>query len=107
MLNITPLRSVSQTAREMRRLSETYRGDLLSYITLTPKELFSLVSAIPYIPDTESVEFLKRPYYTLSGWGPGGDCDDKAIVIGAWASLRHFPYRFIGVSREVGMPLHH
>lgn len=107
MLKITPLLHLSQTAREMRRLAETYAGDMLPYVGLTPTELFSLISSLPYIPDPEGVEFLKRPAYTLSGMGPGGDCDDKAIAVAAWAVLRHYPYRFVGVSRSVGKPLHH
>lgn len=107
MLKIAPLESVEQTGAEMKRLAIAYATDMAPYATLSLYELFELISAIPYSPDPDNVEFLKRPYYTLEGIGLGGDCDDKAIMVYAWAYLNGFPARFVAVSREMGMPLHH
>lgn len=91
----------------MYRLSRQYAQDMAPLATLSATEVFEVLRRIPYVPDPKGVEFLKRPYYTLRSMGPGGDCDDKAIAVGAWAHLRKIPFRFLAVSRHPFKPLHH
>ncbi len=107
MLSETPLLNVRQTGAEMARLAVAFREDMLPYANLGPQGVFDLLSGIPYHADPDSVEFLQRPYYTLSRSGGGGDCDDKAICVGAWASLNRYPFRFVAVSKSKAEPLHH
>lgn len=89
--------SVTQTLVQMHGLVEGFRDDLAPWATLSPIEIFNLVKNIPYRADPEPVEFLQRPYYTMSVTGPGGDCDDKAVCIASWARLNGYPYRFVVV----------
>ena len=53
------------------------------------------------------MEFLQRPYFTFQSNRPGGDCDDKAICMGAWAALHGYPFRFVAMGRYKDKPLHH
>src|SRR4051812_30253481 len=88
LLVVKPLKNISETGREMVRLSVAFRDDMAAYATASIPEVFGLLQRLPYRNDPEGVEFLQRPYYTLNGIGSGGDCDDKAICVGAWAALR-------------------
>lgn len=88
---------MEQTLAAMHALVEGYRDDMMPWVTLSPLEIFEKVKSIPYRYDPEPVEFLQRPYYTMSVTGPGGDCDDKAICIASWAKLNGYPYRFVVV----------
>ncbi len=99
--------SIQQTGREMHRFVEGFRSDMLPWATLSPIEIFNRLKAIPYRYDPESVEFLQRPYYTMSGTGSGGDCDDKAICVASWARLRGVPYRFVAVGSSKEEGAHH
>lgn len=101
------LESVEDTGKEMHRLAFAFREDVLSYAHMSLDEFFSFVAVIPYVNDPDSVEFLQRPYYTLTGTGQGGDCDDKAIVMAAYAILHEIPYQFVAVAKEEGDDLHH
>lgn len=96
-LTVTDHESVAQTLAAMHTIVEGYRDDMLPWASLGPLEIFEIVKKIPYRPDPEPVEFIQRPYYTMSGTGPGGDCDDKAVCIAAWARLNGHPYRFVVV----------
>lgn len=66
-------------------------------------QMFELVRKIPYVP--ENKEILKEPKITLSD---GGDCDDKTILICAWAAARKIPFRvtLAGIAEEPGI-YHH
>lgn len=61
--------------------------------------LFEFVRKIPYKP--ENKETLKAPSVTVND---GGDCDDKTILVCAWAILRGIKCRatLAGVAREPG-----
>ncbi len=107
MLTTVNLDNIRQTGDEMRRLAYAFREDMLPYAHLTTPELFDLLASIPYRADPESVEFLQRPYYTMTRTGDGGDCDDKAICVAAYATLRNLPHRFIAVAKNKGDDLHH
>lgn len=107
MLLSRELRDVQDTGREMYRLASAWAQDMAPYATYSLSQTFQLLKALPYRPDPPDVEFLQRPLYTLSRTGGGGDCDDKAIAAGAWATLNRIPYRFVAVSRYKDRPLHH
>ncbi len=97
---------LQQTATEMYRFADAWRDDMAPYASMTLQELFDLLKSIPFHADPEDMEYLQRPFYTLNQLGRGGDCDDKAICVGAWANLNGIPFRFVAVSRDE-TPLHH
>ncbi len=102
-----PLYDVQQTASEMYRLAYAFRDDMAPYATLSLQELFDLLKNLPWNADPTDTEFLQRPWFTLNQTGPGGDCDDKMICVGAWCNLLGIPFRFTAVSTTLKDPLHH
>ncbi len=107
MLTNQNLTSAKQTAREMARLATAFQDDVLPWATLSLEQFFRHLAGIPYRPDPQGIEFCQRPYYTLSGTGGGGDCDDKAIAAAAYAILRKIPWRFVAVGKTASGDLHH
>jgi transglutaminase-like putative cysteine protease len=91
----------------MVRLASRYFQDVASFAGMTPNSFFDYVKKIPYNRDPHQTEFLQRPYYTIAGNRPGGDCDDKAIVSGAYAVCNNIPFRFKAMGRYNDKPLHH
>lgn len=106
-ITVTPLNNINQTLTEMKRIARQYAADMAPYASLNLSEIHELVKNIPYRKDPPGVETVKRPYYTLHRLGPGGDCDDKAVVIAAWALLNKFPVKFVCSGRWAKKPLHH
>jgi transglutaminase-like putative cysteine protease len=105
IVNREPLRDALYTGELMHQMAEKYKFDMAPHADLSVIEVFDLIKSIPFSPDPNLKELLKRPYYTLKQIGPGGDCDDKAIALAAWAILTTTPYRFLGVGRRVkGQP---
>jgi hypothetical protein len=86
---VAELTDVRQTAFNMYRIAYAWKDDMAAYASMSMQEL------------------LQRPFYTLNQVGRGGDCDDKAICVGAWCHLNGFPFRFLAVSMEPGADLHH
>ncbi len=107
MLRTETLESVEQTGQNMYRMATAWAQDMQMHSSKSMQEVFDLLRNIPYIPDPAGAEYLQRPFYTLNSWGGGGDCDDKAIAAGSWATLNHVPFRFVAVSRFTDKPLHH
>lgn len=70
-------------------------------------EIFRFLKDLPYRYDPPQIETLMRPLYTINQQGYGGDCDDKAIAIAAWADLNGIPYRFVAVRKNNQPRLHH
>lgn len=91
----------------MVRLANRYKKDIAPYAHETLQQFYDRIRSIPYNKDPKGMEFLQRPYYTLAGNRPGGDCDDKAICMGAYASLHGYPFRFVAMGRYKDKPLHH
>lgn len=91
----------------MVRLAARYAKDIAPYGHYSPGEFFNFLKGIPYHRDPDNEEFLQRPYYTLAGDRPGGDCDDKAICSGAYAIIHGYPFRFVAMGRSKDKPLHH
>ena len=60
-----------------------------------PRGVYDLVRQIPF--RDEEVETLKAPAVTIRD---GGDCDDKTILICAWAIRRGIPCRIIMAGLE-------
>jgi transglutaminase-like putative cysteine protease len=91
----------------MRKTVDTYYLDMAPYAHLSLIEVFNLIKRLPYRPDPERTETLMRPFYTLKGWGTGGDCDCKAIALASWARIQSIPYRFLAIRRPGKKVLHH
>lgn len=106
-LTIRKLKNVKYTGKLMRELSVRYQNDVAEYGHLSLIQFYDLIKNIPYKPDPKKMEFLQRPYYTLKERGKGGDCDDKAICIGAYCALAKLPFRFVALGRKAGGRLHH
>lgn len=107
MYRESELQAVDQTAHEMYRLATAWCEDMAEYASLSLPEVFDLLKNIPYRADPDGMEYLQRPFYTLTASGRGGDCDDKAICVGAWATLNQIPFRFVAVSESRDRDLHH
>lgn len=99
--------NVMVTGRLMRRMAIAFAGDVNAYLTESPFQFFERVRAIPYRADPEGMEFLQRPAITLAKSGPGGDCDDKSIVLAAYFFSCNIPFHLIAASRKANGPLHH
>jgi hypothetical protein len=95
------------TGTIMRSVVEKYYLDMLPYTSLSLIDMFTRIKNLPYRPDPDNLETLMRPSYTMNMKGTGGDCDDKAIALAAWARLFGYPYRFIAIRRPGRKTLHH
>lgn len=95
-----PLVGAKDTGREMYKMVDNFYTDMAPWATLSLLDIFRTVADIPFNFDPDGEELLKRPFYTMHRIGPGGDCDDKAICIAAWAKLNSYPYRFIATGRR-------
>lgn len=104
---VAELKDVRQTASNMYRIAYAWKDDMAPYASLNLQELFDLLKNIPFNADPNETELLQRPFYTLNQLGKGGDCDDKAICVGAWCHLNHFPFRFLAVAMAPATELHH
>jgi len=104
---VRELTDVQQTASEMYRIAFAWQEDMAQYASMSLQELFDLLKNIPFNADPPDMEYLQRPWYTLNQASVGGDCDDKAICVGAWCHLRGIRFRFVAVSRSKTAPLHH
>jgi len=113
-LQIRPLHTKDETAREMSRLVDLYAGDLNAFdvggvpLGSTPLPIFyQAIRAIPYRQDTAGVEVVSRPYILLTAPLAGWDCKKRAIVLASWCKLHNIPYRFVAVSRRASGEIHH
>jgi hypothetical protein len=84
----------------MKKMVNKYYEDMAPYASLSLTEIFEKIASLPFNPDPDNIELLKRPYYTMHRIGPGGDCDDKAIAMASWAKLTGIPWRFVGTGRK-------
>ena len=100
VVTVRKLIGARQTGRFMHRMVEKYHSDMAPYASLSLPEIFDKIKSLKFNHDPPGVEVLKRPYYTMHGIGPGGDCDDKCIALASWAVLNNIPYRFLGVGRK-------
>jgi len=103
----TRLISPQQTAREMLRIAQQYAGDLGEMAKWPVKRFFDHVRKLPYRPDPPKAETLSRPLHTLQKDFPFRDCDDKAILMGAWCHANGVPFGFYASSTRNDGKLHH
>lgn len=96
-----------QTAREMARICTQYAGDLGDMAKMPLPRFFDIVRKLPYMPDPKTAETLSRPRYLLEKDYAFRDCDDKAILMGAWCYLNGFPFGFYASSVKPNRQLHH
>jgi len=101
------LESPQQTAREMLRIAQQYAGDLGEMARWPVKRFFDHVRKLPYRPDPPKAETLSRPLHTLKVDFPFRDCDDKAILMGAWCHANRVPFGFYASSTRKDSRLHH
>lgn len=106
-ITTTRLRSLEQTIDVIRRLATQYAEDLAPYATWPLSKIYNHVRNLRYERDPAGNELVKRPFYTLNGIGAGGDCDDKTVVLLAWAKLNQVPARIVVSGRSEKKPLHH
>jgi len=96
-----------QTAKEMARICTQYAGDLGDLAKMPLPRFFDLVRKLPYMPDPQNAETLSRPRYLLEKDYSFRDCDDKAILMGAWCYLNGHPFGFYASSLKPSRQLHH
>jgi len=96
-----------QTAKEMARICTQYAGDLGKLAKMPLPRFFDLVRKLPYMPDPQNAETLSRPRYLLQKDYAFRDCDDKAILVGAWCYLNGHPFGFYASSVKPSRQLHH
>jgi hypothetical protein len=106
-LTVRPLKNVKYTGELMKKLSFRYQDDVAMFGHYPLLKFYDFVKNIPYKTDPKKQEFLQRPYYTITGRGTGGDCDDKCIVMGAYLALNDIPFRFVACGRNKEGRLHH
>jgi hypothetical protein len=102
-----PLKSAQATAAEMARLAVQYSSDLGEKSSWPLQKIFSYVKNLPYRRDPENTESLARPALSMRPGFPWRDCDDKAIILGAWCAANMIPFRFLASSRRPDKSLHH
>lgn len=102
-----PLFDVYQTARQMRRLICEYFADLGPWLDVPFVQFYKHVCLLPYVEDPETVETVSRPAFTLDPNYCPRDCDDKAVLIGAWFKSHGDPIRVVASSTRRNGSLHH
>jgi len=85
----------------MHKMVAKHYQDMAPWASLSLIEIFDKIKNLPFNPDPDGLELIKRPIYTMKQIGPGGDCDDKAIAFASWAVLNSLKYNFLGVGRKV------
>lgn len=94
------------TGQAMGRLAVTYCLDAVSLSCLSLSALQAEIRSWRYRADPKGTEWVQRPMATIKGLSPFRDCDDRAIVVGAWAELAGLPFRFVAVGHLPGKPFH-
>lgn len=114
-IEIHPYKGVDNTLKHIYELvMSNYQNPVLQvFDKYTLQQVFDYVSkGVPYVPDPTHVpiagyndfEMLKAPDKTI--WF-GGDCDDKAILLGCILERKGIPYRFVVTSSKPDKSLHH
>jgi len=96
------LSSLRQTGAVMRDMVVRYCTDIpAEMVAWSAKRFFRHVANLPFRDDPQEIESVARPAFTLDpDWEGPRDCDDKAVLIGAWLYLRKIPFRFLAVAYE-------
>lgn len=91
----------------MARLSTQYAADLGDKAHWPLEKFFGYVKNLPYRRDPKNMESIARPALTMQDAFPWRDCDDKAILLGAWCASNFVPFRFVASSKRPDKVLHH
>ena len=91
----------------MYRLSTKYASDLGEKCGWELPRFFSYVANLPYFKEPGNFQFLARPRYVIEKYSPVIACANKSILIGAWASARKIPFRFVAVGNAKTRPPNH
>ena len=98
--------SLSETLKQIERLSVTYKKDMESYSFLTIADFFLFMSRkINYISDPVNAELVMRPAILLHRGG--GDCDDKTVACLAWFMNKNISCGYALVSERPDREFHH
>ena len=91
---VRDLKSYRYTVQRMYAIAREYAGDLSGFVDRNLYEFYNLVRALPYRADPSGVETIIRPGYTVRpDWPLWRDCDDKTILILAFAHLKGYESR--------------
>lgn len=91
---IGELKSYRQTVNRMFAIAREYASDLAPFADYSIYDFYNLVRALPYRADPEGVETIIRPKYTVrADWPLWRDCDDKTILIVAFAFMKGYETR--------------
>jgi hypothetical protein len=78
--------TVVDTIDEMKRLINTYYGDMKEFATMDTLTFFNWLANFPYRKDPDNIEYVMRPsLIILRG---SCDCDEKTIMALAWGKCR-------------------
>jgi len=67
------------------------------------REFYDHVKMMPYAPDPPGREYIRRPQASMLGLGPGLDCDDKCIMLCAYAVLNNIGFKVIATGRGLSV----
>jgi transglutaminase-like putative cysteine protease len=104
------LKSIHTTGQKMVELVKKFHEDLKPFDGMQFSRFYDLARRLPYRSDPTGVEFLQRPAHALKNWNVPAmplDCDDKAVLIGAFLYRRGIPVRFLAVSNKPSAKIHH
>ena len=91
-----PLKNYRETVAEIFRLAREHMRDVRQYRDWNVFDYYNLIRSLPYVPDPIGVETVSRPGYTIkTDWTGPRDCDDKTVLILAWANLTGIPGRVV------------
>lgn len=117
-MQIYRLENKNQTVEEIRRIAESYAGDLERFIVrcndrylkiseLNKDQFFDFVKKIRYVKDISPVELVIRPAIILQNIGMGADCKKKTIICCCYFTKNNIKYRLIGSSKRSDRKIHH
>lgn len=115
MLTLQKYVSVDNTLENIMRLIERHYTDIYLKVfdRWSLQKIYNYVRNLPYtadpmkvpISDNDNIELLKSPYFTI--FTNGGDCDDKAILLGSILRRKKIPFRMAIVTTQQGKDFHH
>jgi hypothetical protein len=117
---LTPLSDCTQTAREIKRIVNTYYADLNLCLyrrgangksqpigKMNLQDFFNFVKNIPFKIDKRPVEYVARPYLLMQKNIDGLDCKKKTIMIASWLKSHKTPFQLVGSSIRHDGKIHH
>jgi len=102
-----PLTSAANTAAHMVNLATKYAADLGEKAKWPLPKFYRYVRSLEFRSDPVGHESIARPALTMGTDWPWRDCDDKAILLGAWCFANKVPFRFRASSKATNGQLHH